>query len=142
MMGRHRRVLGVLVRFRCSCSWLRRSTFNVVNTKFFLPFAHTGEYSLSEPPHTTHSWGNTSQVPSNTEPRVGISKRTEKYPSAGEISFSRVRHTINSPALPSAFLSTTISGVLCCCPEGTGLSYASPSDVCWICIVPCCIMWR
>ena len=123
------------------------SAFNVQRSTLSTPssfsLSHIQESTLSVNHPTLRIAGETPlRSRPTTEPRVGISKRTEKYPSAGEISFSRVRHTINSPALPSAFLSTTISGVLCCCPEGTGLSYASPSDVCWICIVPCCIMWR
>jgi len=86
---------GVLFRFRCFlfvASAFKRSTLE------FLPPSHVHGSAVVANHRTLRiARENTSQVPSDTEPRRGISKRMGKYPSAGEISFSRVRHTTNHP---------------------------------------------
>lgn len=119
------RVLVVLVR-RCSDP-----------NSFLLSLGRGGGRCCEKSPTYSMRPGGTPRTPWLAQNRKRNFKKAEDIRTL--LGSSRVRHIIKRPVSTSVFFSTAIP--IFCCLTGSGLSYVSPSDVCWICTASHCIVW-
>ena len=103
---------------------------------FLLSLGRGGRCCEKSPTYSTRP-GGTPRTPWLAQSRKRNFKKAEDIRTL--LGSSRVRHIIKRPVSTSVFFSTAIP--IFCCLTGSGLSYVSPSDVCWICTASHCIVW-